>query len=292
MKHILSLSAAALALTFAACDNVDEKDRYIPIEFQETEKVVLAEEFTGANCPNCPTGAEVMTGFHETYGDNFIAVSMYPSQLSNLTEPKNVDLRTEIASSIFEAYNQENTLPAVMFNRTRIDGKVMQATKPEVWGAAVYNLFNNPEDKYAPCDISLLSAYDPESDKNDPAYRQLTVNYQVEFKHNVDQNVSFQIYILENGIVSRQAGPNGLIPRYVNNHVLRTALNGTWGKEFGGGHAAGSSIEGTSTVTLPEAGTPTISRWWASCATPEVTVRYCTRPCSSPSSPQQLKNNQ
>lgn len=193
-----------------------------------------------------------MTGFHETYGDNFIAVSMYPSQLSNLTEPKNVDLRTEIASSIFEAYNQENTLPAVMFNRTRIDGKVMQATKPEVWGAAVYNLFNNPEDKYAPCDISLLSAYDPESDKNDPAYRQLTVNYQVEFKHNVDQNVSFQIYILENGIVSRQAGPNGLIPRYVNNHVLRTALNGTWGKEFGGGHAAGSSIEGTSTVTLPE----------------------------------------
>lgn len=245
MKHILSLSAAALALTFAACDNVDEKDRYIPIEFQETEKVVLAEEFTGANCPNCPTGAEVMTGFHETYGDNFIAVSMYPSQLSNLTEPKNVDLRTEIASSIFEAYNQENTLPAVMFNRTRIDGKVMQATKPEVWGAPVYNLFNNPEDKYAPCDITLSSDYEPAS-------RTLSVSYLTEFKHNVDQNVSFQIYILENGIVSRQAGPNGLIPRYVNNHVLRTALNGTWGKEFGGGHAAGSSIEGTSTVTLPE----------------------------------------
>lgn len=252
MKHILSLSAAALAFTFAACDNVDEKDRYIPLEFQETEKVVLAEEFTGAKCSNCPAGAQIIAGMHELYGDNFIPVSLYPEQLEELTRPyPRGDLRTAVATEIFAQYNKENMLPAAMFNRTSFDSKVLQ-TASTVWSTAVYNLFNNPEDKYAPCDITLLSSYDPKLDKKDPACRQLTVNYQVDFKHAVDQNVSFQIYILENGIVTRQLGSSGVIPSYENNHVLRTALNGTWGREYGGGHAAGSSIEGTSTVTLPE----------------------------------------
>lgn len=243
MKHILSISAAALALAFTACDNVDEKDRFIPLEFQETEKVVLVEEFTGSRCSNCPNGAEVVAGMHEHYGDNFIAVSLYPEQLADLTRPINVDLRTKVASDIFSAYNQENILPAAMFNRTKVDSKVLQ-TSTSVWSTVVYNLFNDPEDKYAPCDIDLESQYDPSS-------RELTVNYLTEFKHAVDQSVSFQVYILENGIISRQTGPNGMLPRYVNNHVLRTALNGTWGKDFGGAHAPGSSIEGSCSVTLP-----------------------------------------
>lgn len=252
MKQILSLSAAALALAFTACDNIDEKDRYIPLEFQETEKVVLAEEFTGARCTNCPNGAQVITSLHELYGDKFIAVSLYPEQLEDLTRPySRGDLRTEVATEIFGHFNKENMLPAAMFNRVSIDSKVMQ-TASSVWSTAVYNLYNNPEDKFAPCEITLSSDYDPKLEKDEPAYRQLTVHYKAEFKHPVEQNVSFQVYVLENGIVTRQSGPNGIIPEYVNNHVLRTALNGTWGQEYGGGHAAGSSIEGTSTVTLPE----------------------------------------
>ena len=108
MKKILTLSAAAMAIVFTACDDVNENDRKIPLEIQETEKVILAEEFTGANCPNCPTGASTLASLHETYGKSLIPVSLYPDKLENLTSPKNVDLRTKEASEIFAAYNQEN----------------------------------------------------------------------------------------------------------------------------------------------------------------------------------------
>lgn len=244
MKQILCISAAAMALAFTACDNVDENERFIPLEFQETEKVILIEEFTGAHCANCPTGAATVAGFHDTYGDQIIAVSLYPEQLTDLTKPYNVDLRTKLASDLFGNYNLDNKLPAVMFNRTRVDGRVLQTTLPSVWGATVYNLLNNPDDKFAPADITLTSNYDTDT-------RELKVNYMALFKHDVSQDVSFQVYVLENGIISRQLGPNGLLPRYENNHVLRTALNGTWGQEYGGNHQAGSSIEGTSSITLP-----------------------------------------
>ena len=247
MKKILTLSAAAMAIVFTACDDVNENDRKIPLEIQETEKVILAEEFTGANCPNCPTGASTLASLHETYGKSLIPVSLYPDKLENLTSPKNVDLRTKEASEIFAAYNQENILPSVMFNRTRIDGKVLQATKPEVWGATVYDLFESSKGQYSPCDIELSGSYDEAS-------RTLSVNYLATFKHLVSQEVAFQVYVLEDGIISRQAGPNGLLPRYENNHVLRKALEGTWGKSYGANHTPGTTIEGSVTYTLSEEG--------------------------------------
>lgn len=249
MKKILTLSAAAMAIVFTACDDVNENDRKIPLEIQETEKVILAEEFTGANCPNCPTGASTLASLHETYGKSLIPVSLYPDQLEELTRPKNVDLRTKEASEIFAAYNQENILPSVMFNRTRIDGKVLQTTKPTVWGATVIKLFESSEGQYSPCDIELSRTYDAAS-------RSLTVNYLATFKHSVSQEVAFQVYVLEDGIISRQAGPNGLLPKYENNHVLRKALEGTWGKSYGANHTPGTTIEGSVTYTLPETWKP------------------------------------
>lgn len=246
MKHFIAISAAALALAFTACDNIDEKDRFIPLEFQETDKVILIEEFTGANCTNCPTGAATVTALHEQYGDQIIAVSLYPKQLTDLTRPYNVDLRTDIATEIFAQYNKENGIPAAMFNRNMIDGYVLQLT-PNTWGTPVYNILQNKESSlyspYSPAKIELSSTYDAET-------RELKIEYLTEFLHNVDESVSFQIYILENNIISIQNSLTGMIRNYENNHVLRTALNGTWGKDFGGNHAAGTNFTGENSVTL------------------------------------------
>ncbi len=51
---------------FTACDNIDEDDRFIPVERPHSEKTVLIEEFTGARCVNCPDGAAVVAALHET----------------------------------------------------------------------------------------------------------------------------------------------------------------------------------------------------------------------------------
>ena len=45
-----------------------------------------------------------------------------------------------------------------------------------------------------------------------------------------DYKGKLQVWVLEDGIVAMQSMPDGTVNReYVHNHVLRTAVNGTWG---------------------------------------------------------------
>ncbi|MCM1005855.1 MAG: Omp28 family outer membrane lipoprotein [Prevotella sp.] len=244
MKYTSILSAAALALTLCACDNIDEQDRLIPVEFHKSDKVVLIEEFTGSRCANCPTGAATITALHENpvFGERIIPVALYPSQLQSLTRPYSgqKDLRTQVASDIFAKYNTRNALPAAMFNRRTFEGEVLKTTV-STWSGFVSTLID--EKDVAPVNITLDCAYDQAS-------RQLTVAYQTQFVATVSQDVSFQVYILENGIITKQATPTGEEPAYVNNHVLRTALNGTWGDSYGADHAAGTFFDDSRSITL------------------------------------------
>ena len=244
-QSLLGAAAFALALTLGACDNnIDEQDRFIPVEDTHTERVVLIEEFTGTRCPNCPTGAERIAALHEYHGNKVIPVSLFPDQPKALTKPWDVDLRTTVASDIFNQYNKDNALPAAMFNRVSNDGAVL-STSMTLWSNYVSNILEDENDTYAPADITLTPNYNPET-------RNLTVQYNCFFTKDINEDVSFQVYILENGIVGTQSTSTAKDNNYVFNHVLRTALNGTWGKDFGGGHLVGESVEGTAGVTLDE----------------------------------------
>lgn len=243
-KSLIGTVALALALSFGACDNIDEQDRLIPSEDGDTEKVVLIEEFTGTKCPNCPTGAAEIASIHEYRGHKVIPVSLYPQAITSLTRPWDVDLRTPVATEMFNQFNKENALPAAMFNRIPVDGNVL-STSTALWDNYVSDILDDENDKSAPADITLTTSYNPQT-------RNLTVQYNCFFTRNINEDVSFQIYVLENGIVGTQSTLSGKDTNYVFNHVLRTALNGTWGKEFGGNHIIGESIEDASTVTLDE----------------------------------------
>lgn len=242
MKYIKILSAAALALAMGACDNVEEPERYIPIEVPKSDKVILIEEFTGSRCPNCPKGAETVAALHAQYGDQVIAVSLYPEQLAQLTRPfpNNVDLRSQIATDLFAQYNKDNVLPVAMFNRESVNGVVLHKDVP-TWGSIVTNLFN--KDAFAPANIELATKYDATT-------RELTVDYDCLLTQDISDAVSFQIYVVENGITSRQSSTSGDLDNYVNNHVLRAGLNGTWGEDLGGNLKQGDKITGSVTTTL------------------------------------------
>lgn len=243
-KSLIGTAALALTLTLGACDNIDEQDRFIPVEVPKTEKVVLIEEFTGTRCPNCPTGAEKIAALHEVYGHKVIPVSLYPDAIPLLTKPHNVDLKTQVATDIFNQYNKKNALPAAMFNRIPEDEAVL-STSIALWGNNVSHILNDKNDTFAPVNIALTTDYNSEK-------RELSVQYNCTFTKDIPEDVSFQVYVLENGIVGTQSTLSGKDTNYVFNHVLRTALNGTWGKEFGGNHIIGESIEDASTVTLDE----------------------------------------
>ena len=75
IKNIILLSCSILALT--ACDRIEENERYVQMEAIETKRNVLLEEFTGQNCPNCPTAHETAAKFKQQYGDALITVSIH-----------------------------------------------------------------------------------------------------------------------------------------------------------------------------------------------------------------------
>lgn len=246
MKYTLISGAAALAFTLCACDNIDEADRFIPMEFQQTDKVVLIEEFTGARCVNCPDGAATVAALHELHGNKVIPVSLYPSQLPQLTRPVSgsVDLRTDIATEIFGQYNKDNALPAAMFNRMTFDGKVLLKEYAK-WSTPVTSILNDVANPYAPVNIDMNCTYTPEG-------RDLKVNYEVDFLTDVPEDVSFQVYVLENKIISKQYYSGGMLPDYENNHVLRAGLHDTWGKSYGASHKANDSFTGECSIKLAE----------------------------------------
>ena len=95
------------AMSLVSCDNIAPEDRYIDVERNHSEKVVLLEEFTGQRCVNCPDAAEIVEQLHHAHPDNFIAVGMHPSA-SGFTQPLGpVNLRCEAADVYFDKNPEE-----------------------------------------------------------------------------------------------------------------------------------------------------------------------------------------
>lgn len=235
-------AVATLMLGLTACENVDEADRLIEVEHKQSDKVILVEEFTGAKCVNCPRGAETVAALHEAYGDQIVAVSLYPEQLASLTMPfdDEYDLRTSVATELFSSYDGTKFgLPCAMFDRTAVGNSVLN-NNTQTWGADFLSLLNSTA---SPLNITLTPTYDE-------ATRTLKIDYNLDFIQGVPQALTMQLYIIENGIITWQVTPNGLDRNYVNNHVLRTALYGTWGTEIGSGFAPGTQHNGSATTTL------------------------------------------
>ena len=207
LKNIFAL--AALGLSFVACDDIKESERFIPVTPEaKTAKTVLIEDFTGMNCINCPNAAEEIKKIQETYGaEKVIAVAVH-GEMPGLSGPLANDLGTEY-------YNHwgVETLPIGMVDRQGLQNYTS-------WMATV-----NERLSMQPITLSLeKSVY------NEDAHS-LTV--QVEALADVALTGKLQVWLTESNIESFQKMPNGSINmNYVHNHVLRDAVNGAWGESI------------------------------------------------------------
>ena len=74
------LALALAAISFTACDEVDEADRFKELEKIESKRTVLLEDFTGQLCTNCPDGHRLIASLQEQYGENIIAVGIHAGE--------------------------------------------------------------------------------------------------------------------------------------------------------------------------------------------------------------------
>ena len=246
MKKIFLFSAVAASMAFVSCDNIPEEDRYIEVEVNKSEKVVLLEDYTGMQCVNCPDAAAIIDNIHHTFGDNFIAVGLHPTS-GPYQKPMPgkdgvmVNLSSDDADAYYKKYSVK-AFPTAMIDRSTFDGSKLLDNKDK-WASYV----NQQMAVVAPVDLSMTSSYDATT-------RTVTLATDIEFKQAVNETLYLQLWVIENGIIGPQVTANGVNWEYEHNHVLRSAINGTWGESLGASFTKDQKLETiTTTYTLNEA---------------------------------------
>ncbi len=216
-----------LFIVFVSCDKIEE-----PFAVEEgpavTNRKILLEEFTGHTCPNCPEGAKIANNLKNIYGDRLVVVAIHAGYFAKPEQGLfSRDFRTTAGSEINDEFGVNN-YPSAMVNRKDYEGDVVLSTGE--WVAAVNDLIKYVEH----AQVHIDNDYDPET-------RKLDINIRTRFLFDLEGTFSICTYITEDSIIAPQKnkdpliGPAPIDTFYVHKHVLREAVNGTWGKQINNG---------------------------------------------------------
>ena len=222
-------------LAFFACDNVEKPylednggkcgngDLSIPI------KKILLEDYTGHTCGNCPRAAEQTELLIEAYCDHIIPISVH---VGFFAEPYpsgkyTYDFRTPTGNEWNDFFGNGSVgLPNGMVNRIEYNGTEILAY--ETWVSAIEQILSE-----APTiDINIENNYSENT-------RELNISLNIDFLKSISENLNLSLVIVEDSIINWQKDydyedinnpGNTNIENYIHRHVLRDAINGTWGE--------------------------------------------------------------
>ena len=267
----------ACLLMASACDDIDETNR-VTIGKMEEYKIegndvtvevdgqsftytdlhrILIEDFTGWRCVNCPNMAAFLTNNIENIFPS-VVVSLHPASnsLSNTDQVASrfslsCTLADEIANTLAgSTIASSMSLPAVSLDQKAINGQILQSgdtlTVYNTLRSLSFDQFSSYYVNHAPF-VNLAINVKKSSDNN---YLLSTLLVPGAY---INKDVKLQLWLLESGIVAYQSTQSGINREYVNNHVLRMAINGNQGEVFtiGDDYVMKShklSLEGTSYV--------------------------------------------
>ena len=208
----LFISLALAAVTFTACDEVDEADRFKELEKIESKRTVLLEDFTGQLCTNCPDGHRLIASLQEQYGENIIAVGIHAGEFG-IAEGSNPNLLglMQPEGSEYAKKAGVQSYPAGVVDRC---GSPMTYTD---WATAVRNEIG----KESKLNIEVNAKINGGN-----------IDITTVLKPNSEAKGKLQLWITENNIVAFQLDNGNYLMDYVHNHVYRASVNGTWGEDI------------------------------------------------------------
>ena len=230
---LFSLFAASAFLP-AACSYVDEADRLAVVNVVERDTIsapdtispldpftpqgrhVLIEDFTGQNCVNCPNATDLIAQLQDMHGhDRIIAVGIHSGPLGVKPSKSPEGLATDLGDTYYN-YWQIEMQPYGVINRS--DGPLSTD-----WWTAKVNWDLSDEQPDPSLNIWLKASVGDD--------RKLNIETTLAaFGHAAGK---LQLWIVEDGITAFQKMPDGTTKKdYTHNHVLRDAVNGTWGEEL------------------------------------------------------------
>ena len=197
----------------AGCDPIKESDRLIYEKPEAAKRVVLLEDFTGQRCVNCPRATDVIKQLQTVYGEDVVvAVSIHAGPLGFAGNANTIGLSTATGDEYYSYWNLEYQ-PIGLINRQE------PLNYPE-WSAAIR------EELLKPAKLSLSGKAEKNGNNIDILIHAIGTDGTTQGK--------MSVWLLEDSIKALQLmPPDGMANHdYIHNHVLRTAVNGTWGDDF------------------------------------------------------------
>jgi len=186
---------------------------------------VLLEDFTGHECGNCPKAALAAFGLHKQYGERIVTMGVH---VGFFAKPDTGVFSTDFRTNEGNTYNNEWGIDALGLPQGSVNRKLDPSSGSigivfTQWSTAIQKaLSTNPI-----FDLKLSRIYQKDSILNIKASSKALLSY--------PNPVKIIAWITEDSIISGQKNYDltpPTIPNYVHMHVLRTAINTTWGEDL------------------------------------------------------------
>ncbi len=208
----------------------------------DTEKVVLIEEITGVDCPNCPAGAAKIASLIEQFDGNVIGVSIHGSFLASPLSNSQYDFRSETADDLEAHLKPWFGKPAAVINRIQQEGQSEFAiSSVDLWSQLVVAELEKPQTAA----VVINHEYDPST-------RDLTIDVEIEPWIDLSGDIRISIMLTESHVIDAQKDQSEIIPDYEHNHMLKTMLTAFDGDGLTSEVLAFNKLNRNYSYTLPE----------------------------------------
>lgn len=235
-KFLPILMLGIASFNFVSCSDSDDSDPInTEVDFTKGEykQKILVEDVTSASCVWCPLGTIAIEGLEKSeYKDKVIGVGVHGD--FNPQSVKDPFVLPGI-NNLMKAVNLKGW-PHLSFNRnSTIPGTDFQKFIPET-AFGVYTFSSTEFEKFQK-KYTLLNEGSPIGIKieSNLATTSGTVNVSLKFSTNINQELKYVVYLLEDGLVFQQAQHNRLfgeqgnggkwVMDYVHDHVVRATNN-------------------------------------------------------------------
>lgn len=204
-------------------------------------KRVLVEDYTGRKCGNCPDASHELDTITQLYGDKVIPLTIHAGYFAKPDTSAPYYYSYDMRSSPGNDYNTFFKIemlgnPNGMINRVDYDDNSLSHVKPfSSWKSTVSSQLSlSPE-----ADINIITDYKSSSNK-------LCVHVQSQFLTNLSGSYRLVVLLSEDSLKKPQKDYSLPSPSddttYIHRHVLRDAINGTWGENITTAQISSGSI--------------------------------------------------
>ena len=228
MKSNIQLSLCSLLLVIGslltACEVIPSGEReeviFTPTDPSTLKRTSLLIEYSGWQCVNCPTAAEVAHQLKDLYGENLVVVVMHPESNPNTRHNNKPALNYTCpeADSIYQMMGGTNTTPFPTGNVNI----VKDATKGyfcdyDQWGTLVSQAYANPKPVQLKAEASPIDT------------NVIVVTVDITNFDTQAIEATLQVWLTEDSVIGNQKKPEGTDKNYAHNHLMRASISPLWG---------------------------------------------------------------